>query len=69
MKNIITKNSWWLYVWPVGGKRLKHVVVEVEPGNVTTWSEPDREPENGGYSWRGSSDDFIQQFKPCAPAK
>lgn len=69
MKNIITKNSLWLYAGPGDGKGLKHMVLGVEHGNVTTWSEPDRDPENGGYSWRGSADDFIQQFKPCAPAK
>ena len=65
MKVRIEKQTWWKYCGPGEGKGMKHMVVGVENGNVTTWSEASRNPDEGGMAWDGPADVFIQHFRPC----
>ena len=65
MKIYIKKGGWWTYHGPGEGKGLKHMITGTDGGNVTTWSEPSRESYEGGMSWNGPVDVFIQHFRPC----
>jgi hypothetical protein len=59
MKLKIEKGQWWKYFGPGDGKGMKHMITGIEDGNVTTCSEPSRDPEEGGMMWDGPADVFI----------
>lgn len=60
----IEPHSVWGYVGPGPGKDMRHRVVMVQEDIVTTWSEFDKNPSNGGFAWNGTSEQFLKEFKP-----
>lgn len=62
-------NSRWLFVGSDASPRgLRHTVLMADELEVVTWS--DRIPESifnsgvCGYSWLGTPEQFLRQFKP-----
>jgi hypothetical protein len=53
----------WVYLGLGDGKNVRHTVTSVDNGEVTTWSEPSRNPEEGGQSWIGNINDFRRHFR------
>ena len=56
----------WVYLGPGDGRNVKHTVTSVGNNEVTTWSEPSRNQEEGGQSWLGNINDFRRHFRKVA---
>ncbi|GAT33260.1 hypothetical protein TSACC_21673 [Terrimicrobium sacchariphilum] len=48
--------------WVQSETKLIHYVTMVEDGEVVTFSDPSR--YSTGYTWRGTTTEFLNQFKP-----
>jgi hypothetical protein len=53
MNHILT-GTWWTYAGPGDGQGVRHMVVGVAGGEVTTWSESLPAGSGvGGFTWHG----------------
>ncbi len=48
------------------GPHIPHTVISGAAQEVVTWSDPDPDEENGGWSWMGPLEDFRKEFEACA---
>jgi hypothetical protein len=58
----IKLNSIWVFLG-VGGPVIRHMVIDLCDGWVTTWSESCDEEGVAGYSFYGPAEMFVKQFK------
>lgn len=45
------------------GAGLNHIVLSISSNKIATWSELDKNPNNGGYSFYGSKEQFLEEFR------
>lgn len=63
MTPTIQAKTVWQYIGPGDGQGLRHTVIKVQDGTVTTWSDPWLDREVGGHSWRGDIETFRKHFR------
>lgn len=64
----LAQGTRWVYVGPGPDRNVMHLVTSVDQvaKEVTTWSAPSKNPEEGGQSFLGSIQDFLHFFRPTA---
>ncbi len=53
----------WVYLGPGDGKNLRHTIISTKNNEITTWSEPSKNPDEGGQTWLGNVNDFRRHFR------